>query len=418
MFFLSKSQLLLFFAGMFFLSVNAQKRITTTNVLLGAFKIEQVKFDSIQLAFLKSYNHNLQLIDNIEFRTETRDLRFSRQEYAIRIKTNSLRGKVANKKVYTSKINKVQIDGKNRLFEELEDRYYLLIAYIFNEKLIEAYTYRKIQLEDKITILKPDIYTKNFNVNDLINTEDDLFKNQIILQNLKQTKEYHNTVLQIMTGNRKNNIYLNSANIITPAQIIASPLFIKATKDNLEIQLKQLQLKTIEGEMNLDVAKSKKVIDFIQLKYGGKNSELFDENFTIGLGINLPFFGNARRKRGEYYFEKLRIDSEIVSLQKKREKELSIVEENFKRIAANYIAYKKKKEDSSVSALLDTYKKIEGVSPIILLKLKMSDHNKNIKILKIEQQLYEQYIEILARKNVLFQTPLTNFLTTNISLFK
>lgn len=79
---------------------------------------------------------------------------------------------------------------------------------------------------------------------------------------------------------------------------------------------------------------------------------------------------------------------------------------------------KKKKEDSSVSALLDTYKKIEGVSPIILLKLKMSDHNKNIKILKIEQQLYEQYIEILARKNVLFQTPLTNFLTTNISLFK
>ena len=209
-------QLLLFFLGMSFLSGNAQKRISTTQLLLGANQIEQVKFDSIQLAFLKNYNHNLQLIDNIEFRTETRDLLLPRQEYAIRVKPNSLRGRLANKKVYRSKINEVQIQGRIRLIEELEDRYYLLVAYVFNKKLIDAYQFRKTQLKDKISLLKTAIYSEVFNVNDLIDTEEALFDNQIILQNLQQAQAYHDAILQLMIGNRKNNNYLKSDDIITP----------------------------------------------------------------------------------------------------------------------------------------------------------------------------------------------------------
>jgi len=409
-------QLLLFFLGMSFLSGNAQKGISTTQLLLGANQIEQVKFDSIQLAFLKNYNHNLQLIDNIEFRTETRDLLLPRQEYAIRVKPNSLRGRLANKKVYRSKINEVQIQGRIRLIEELEDRYYFLVAYVFNKKLIGAYQFRKTQLKDKISLLKTAIYTEVFNVNDLIDTEEALFDNQIILQNLQQSQVYHDAILQLMIGNRKNNHYLKSDDVITPAQIIANAVIVKTPKDNLEIQLKQLKLETIEGEMKLDVAKSKKIIDFVQVKYGGKNSNLFEEKFAIGMGINLPFFGNVREKKGDYYFKKLRTESEILTLQKQQEKVETTAEENFRRTVTNYQVYRDQAANSSVSSLLNTYKKIEGISPLILLKLEMSVQNKNIEIIKIEQQLYETYIEILASKNRLFQIPFKNFLSTNKSL--
>lgn len=417
MFFLSKSQLLLFFLVMCFLSGNAQEEITTTKVLLGARKIEQVKFDSIQLAFLKNYNHNLRLIDNVEFRTETRDLKLSRQEYAVRIKPNSLRGRLADKKLYNSKINEVQVQGRIRFMEELEDRYYLLVAYIFNERLIKAYNYRKTQLDDKIRILKPDIYTENFNINDLIDSEEALFNNQIILQNLQHTQTYYSALLQTMVGNSKNNNQLNSDDIVTPEQIIENAFLLKAPKDNLEIELKKIKLETIEDEMNYDVAKSKKIIDFVQFKYGGKNSEFFDENFAIGMGINLPFFGNTKKIRGDYYFKKLDTESEILELQIDKEKQVNTAEENFRKIATNYQGYKKQAANSSVSSLLETYSKIEGISPIILLKLKMSEHRKNIEIIKIEQQLYETYIEMLVSKNILFQTPFKNFLSTNTLSF-
>jgi hypothetical protein len=318
--------------------------------------------------------------------------------------------------VYRSKINEVQIQGRIRLIEELEDRYYLLVAYVFNKKLIDAYQFRKTQLKDKISLLKTVIYTEFFNVNDLIDTEEALFDNQIILQNLQQSQAYHDAILQLMIGNRKNNHYLKSDDIITPVQIIESALIVKTPKDNLEIQLKQLKLETIEGEMKLDVAKSKKIIDFVQVKYGGKNSNLFEEKFAIGMGINLPFFGNVREKKGDYYFKKLRTESEILTLQKQQEKEETTAEENFRRTVTNYQVYRDQAANSSVSSLLNTYKKIEGISPLILLKLEMSVQNKNIETIKIEQQLYETYIEILASKNRLFQIPFKNFLSTNKSL--
>ncbi|MGK0385870.1 MAG: hypothetical protein ACI849_000475, partial [Patiriisocius sp.] len=74
--------------------------------------------------------------------------------------------------------------------------------------------------------------------------------------------------------------------------------------------------------------------------------------------------------------------------------------------------------NSSVSSLLNTYKKIEGVSPLILLKLKISEHNKQIEILKIEHELYEKYIKMLVSKNALFQSPFKNYLITNNSLIE
>ena len=97
-----------------------------------------------------------------------------------------------------------------------------------------------------------------------------------------------------MINNNKDNV-IESDDLITPSQIIINGLYQNSAEKNLNIQRKQLELESIEGDMLVDVAKSKKIIDFFQVKYGGKNSDFFDENFAIGLGINLPFFGEKRK---------------------------------------------------------------------------------------------------------------------------
>jgi len=415
-FLLQKYQLLLFFFGMIFFSGYAQKEITTTQVLLGSQHIEQVQFDSIQVAFLKNYNHNLPLIDNVELRSETRDLLLRRQEYAIRVKPNSLRAVLAKKQVYTSKINEVEIQGRIHFNEELEDRYNFLVDYIFNEKLRTAYEERKIQLQDKLTILEHTVYDENFDVRDVVDSEEELFEVELVLLGLKEDQTYQNAVLSLMVGESTNAIYLKSSDVITATQILATTLEENTSQDNLEIQLRQSKLTTIESEMELDVAKSKKIIDFVQAKYGGKNSVFFDENFAIGVGINLPFFGNTREKRSDHYFDKLLTESEIIALKNEQEKDHKSADEDFRRTAMKYQILKDQAANSSVSSLLEIYKKIEGVSPLILLKLKMSEHNKKIDILKLEHELYEKYIKMLVSKNVLFQTPFTNYLITNSSL--
>ena len=47
MFFSSRLYLTVLFFSMCFFSGKAQNKITTTNILLGAYSVEQVKYDSI-----------------------------------------------------------------------------------------------------------------------------------------------------------------------------------------------------------------------------------------------------------------------------------------------------------------------------------------------------------------------------------
>ena len=145
-------------------SVCAQEEITTTEVLLGARKAELVQFDSIQLEVLKKFNYGLPFVRGVEFRSESRNFLLRQQQYTLRVKPNSLRAILANKEVYTSKMDELEIQGRINFNQELEDRYLLLIEYLFNEKLMRAYEVKKIQLQDKLAILKQTVYDVDFDV--------------------------------------------------------------------------------------------------------------------------------------------------------------------------------------------------------------------------------------------------------------
>jgi vacuolar-type H+-ATPase subunit C/Vma6 len=78
----------------------------------------------------------------------------------------------------------------------------------------------------------------------------------------------------------------------------------------------------------------------------------------------------------------------------------------------------KQYENSSVTSIYEAYQKMEGVSPLLLLNLKILQNKKNIEILKFEQELYKAYIELLSLNEQLFQEPLLNYLSPNFELLK
>ena len=126
-----KQQLILLFFGMLFISGIAQTEITISEVLEKAQYAEQIKLDAHQIDFLKNYNHKLPFVDNLELRSESsNDFLLNKQEYAVRLKTNSIKQISANKKVYESKINEVEIKEKIHFEEELLERYHVIINYI------------------------------------------------------------------------------------------------------------------------------------------------------------------------------------------------------------------------------------------------------------------------------------------------
>ena len=71
-----------------------------------------------------------------------------------------------------------------------------------------------------------------------------------------------------------------------------------------------------------------------------------------------------------------------------------------------------------MSSIYEAYQKMDGVSPLLLLKLKILQNKKDIEILKFEHELYKAYIEIVSLNEQLFQEPLLNYLSPSLELLE
>ena len=88
----------------------------------------------------------------------------------------------------------------------------------------------------------------------------------------------------------------------------------------------------------------------------------------------------------------------------------------FNLSVSNYRTLHDQTINSSVLSLLETYKKIEGVAPLTLLKLLTIQQKKKIETLNAERELYRSYIKLLAGIEILFKRPLMNHLSNSKEL--
>ena len=397
-------------------TATAQSEITITNFLKSIKESNQVKMDSNTVTLLKDYNYNLPIIKNVQFRTETSDLILDRQEYTLRVKPNSLRAISNQKKTYQNKIEEIIIKNQLKFNEELKRRYLLLVDYYFTDKLIELNTEKHIQITDKLQVLSQSIFEINFDVKDLIEAEDELIETNLKLINLKESRINQLSLIKQALNIQSDSVKIIFNDLITPVEIIDKPIQDSISNEQLNITLQKLKLYVLENEMELTAAKSKQILEYVQARYGGKKNDLFDENFSLGFGINLPFFGDTRSRKGDYYIKILNEESKLASLTEKNDVMEKQVFKEFNEAKTNYQILKKQIDESSVLLILEAYKKMEGIPPLQLLRLKNLQNKKRIAVLKSEHLLYKSYINTLANLEILFQIPLRNYLSSSKEL--
>lgn len=396
-----------------FTNIHSQHTISSTNILRTWNESHLIKSDSTTLNSLLDYNYNIPLISNVELRTESRDLLLERQEYTIRIKPNSIGAMNHQKRLYQNKILEVEIENRIRSNEELENRYNLIVDLIFNERIILLFQEKKSLLKDKLKVLGESIYDSKFDVKDLIDAEDELLNTNLKLAQLMDERDQLNYTLNQKIMMPDSNIRVDTSDLIGPDEIMAYSADTTGTAQNLEITLHEVKLDIIENEMKVEASKTKQVFDYFQARYGGRNSIYFDENFSLGMGINLPFFGNTRERKGEYYFDKLNEENELEEMKYSVNEDFKKNIDAFNLSVSKYRTLYDQTTNSSVLSLLETYKKIEGIAPLTLLKLLTLQQKKNIETLKAEYELYRGYIKLLAGQEVLFEEPRINYLSKN-----
>ena len=406
------------FLGLLFgaMVIQAQERLTLNGFLSSTIDSNLVDQDSTTISLLSNKNYNIPLIKSTQFRLETRRFIETFQEFSVRIKPNNFREISSQKNIYTNKIQEVRLENQIKINESLKNRYLLALDYIFNKKTAILYVVKQQQLKDKLGLLGHQVFDEDFEVKELIESEEDLLATHLKIIQLKKTREdlegYLKKVLALNTVN------IETSNLISPEQIINFPISDSISNEYLFVTLQKLKINTLENEMSLSVAKSNQLLDFVQAKYIGKSENLFEDNLSIGFGINLPFFGAARQDKSEFYFEKTIKQNSLNDALKKHQLKVSFAKNEFETSKVNYMVLQKQYENSSVTSIYEAYQKMEGVSPLLLLNLKILQNKKDIEILKFEHELYKAYIEFLSLNEQLFQEPLLNYLSPSLELLE
>jgi hypothetical protein len=103
--------------------------------------------------------------------------------------------------------------------------------------------------------------------------------------------------------------------------------------------------------------------------------------------------------------------SELISLKQKTETNYNLAKNSFELAKINYQSFDKQLKNSNILILIDNYKKIEAVNPLVLLKLKILKQKLKIQRLNAQHKMYRAYIKLLESKGVLFKEPYQNFLS-------
>lgn len=368
--------------------------------------------------YLQNTNHELPVLKKLEFRTETNDFDIQRQEYTLRFDFSTQKERTAQRSLHQSNINYYATEQQLWLEETLEKRYKTLVELYYQERLIATREQQKLVYQDKLTVLQKSIQSTDFDIDELIETEEDLQElEQELLERQVENQQLQQSIQAYLPLNTS--FYIDKQNWLQ-AEDIQQRLdnFHPDTMLSRPItERRQAQVHQIEQAYQLEKAESENLINFGQFKYQGGNNEFY-KHFSVGMGIILPLKNRSLLDLNELELDRLRtnnrLEEERLEIRQAMQKERAKMD----LLLQQYQLLQNQIKDNQTSYTLEQYQKIEGISPLSLLKLKEILLKKDWTILKIEYDLFQTYVQWMALSGQMMELPLRDYLSKDLKLLR
>ena len=342
-------------------------------------------------------------LEEVEIRTETKDFDFDRQSYTIRVTPNSKKNRQAQMQLFR------QLGEDAKLERQVYLNDFIELAY---EDWLNIYALqRKAGIEKKQLIVYKDIekvllrlgQISELKIKDLLEVQSDLTNTTISIQTIQATLDAYLDQQQpdfsdLLTIEDIRNFLLIEAN--QPTSLLSS------TKK------KALKEETIASEIALEIADQKRWLDFLQVQYQGPHTDGLQERISIGAGIKIPFSSSNRLKMEELKMEKTLLQEEFEIDQALYREKLNRKKLLLKALLGEYTLTKTSIDEHQNKAtdLVNKLAQQTGTSPLLVLYNQIEHGKQSLDMLKLEVEIYQQYIEYLALTEKLFAQPFQNFL--------
>ncbi|MEQ8714583.1 MAG: hypothetical protein RIC80_16300 [Cyclobacteriaceae bacterium] len=389
-------------------------QISTSDLLRTAFHDTEVKYQESQIEYLNNNPLTTPLIDEVQFRTETRDFDLERQQYALRVSPNSIGQKKYSKAYYQNMLSEFDTRWDEALNKALKDRYLLLIDLIKTRRYLGAQQQQQLVLEDRITVLRKNANAVGFDYQDLIDAENEFQKSRLDMIDLEEDEaRYQQQAMDLLGSSTP--LTINASGLIDVEFIngFLETLPHSADSSNLNISRNQNNLRQAELEYLEERAQSKNILDFVQAEYRNDEKEGAIEDFRIGVGINLPVTKSSQSKLNRLSLERLEQENDLQTYKLDLQRELDISRSKLEVLIKKYETVNTFIKSSDTENSLQKYLSIEGISPLTLLGVQESILDNELRLYSLEKDIFQEYINLLDKMGLLVQRPLVDYFTKN-----
>jgi hypothetical protein len=355
-----------------------------------------------QNTYNQSFRTRLPWVERIEFRSETDRLMLSREEFLTRATFNGR----AQRNAESNKLTKYatwKAEERDVFWHPaLKNAYMDLVSWHHHVLDLKTLKEREILLNKEVSsynkLLQEGIET---NLSDYLTLQ---LEKKTLLFELENARTQWVESARILGADTVEAVF--DAFWIGPEQM-------NAVLDSLqmeEIRQTGSEMAYLDASAELIRSESRRIVDFVQVKYTVRDDLLLQNRFTVGVGLIIPWRGSANVKIQEISARREQLREKERAQKVQQSMEYRQLRKQFNAIYVSWKQWQEIENDSSLRALKNKFMTSGRVDIE-----KLYDFDKEMLKRKELQQrdlrkMSECYIELLHTSGALYKKPLINYL--------
>jgi hypothetical protein len=393
-----------------FLNISDTIPVTTDAILETAFSDPAYTSLEERNSFYQQNSDHVGYLDHMELRTRSRNFDPREQMFRFRTYTNSPSERKYSREFLHATFTEQNLDKKVQLNTLLKQRYRLLAAGFIDQKKMMAMRELGTLLGERKNVLEKSIDNIDFDFQDLLKAEEEYDRYILESIDLERKFQQHEEEMRNLLG-AEQSVEVSRKDFVSVSDIrvFLSRFEYDLEQNNLYYERQKLDKQLAELDYLGSIASKRNPVKFFEASYRDVPGEGFRRDWALGIGFRIPLGSAGKGGLLDRQFKLMKEENMLSQLSVELTEEIRQTIINLQTLLKKHQALSGMIDNDLQQRSLEKYREIDGISPLILLKIKENVLSKHLMAADLELDILYEYIELLDVSGMLVREPFINY---------
>jgi len=392
----------------------AKAQVSMEDFLRDALNEPQVQTANEQNSFLNAKEFRMAPIRQLQFRTESNQLDPQRQDYGLRLNPSNPWEMKNNNEYFKSYQELLGLDRDKLVKKSLEDRYNVIIGWLYYQELIVLREEDKIITEKMLGILEGQRFSGYFDPDDYVNLKLDQVEKEIQLEDVRFDIDDHRKKVEgLYKQARTTPIEWHNTSVLSieKLELLVDSLILQKV-NAVEVAIREKKIDLAIHEWRLE--KSNINVGYLQAQYQQYRVEQGRKPWNISVGVTIPIFNPNKSDMAKKKLDVIEAQGDLNQAKDKQELGRELSYRKIKSQISRYQNINKMVQELNLDALASTLQQMDNNNPTATIRLQSKLIKLKNMASRLKKEIYLSYLEFLSYSELLQQPPLVNYLSPHL----